>query len=116
MFPAIVATCNQGGVAAPVAAFSGTPLDGPSALVVNFTDASTNSPTGWTWSVVNDPFGSHAFTNGTSANSQNPQITFTYAGSNPPDPPLAVFNVSLTASNAHGADDEVKIGYVQAFA
>ena len=35
--------------AAPVAAFSGTPLSGTAPLPVQFTDASTGSPTGWAW-------------------------------------------------------------------
>jgi PKD repeat protein len=117
MIPAVVGCCAQaGGGAAPVAAFVGIPEIGPSALLVGFTDASTNTPTSWTWVVVNDPFGSHAFTGGTSSASQNPQITFTYTGSSPPDPPLTVFNVTLTAGNAFGSDDEEKIGYITALA
>ena len=117
MIPAVVGCCAQaGGGAAPVAAFSGVPQSGPSALVVNFSDTSSNTPTSWTWAVVNDPFGSHAFTGGTSSSSQNPQITFTYTGSHPPDPPLTMFNVSLTAGNAFGSDSEDKVGYITALA
>ena len=117
MIPAVVGCCAQaGGGAAPVAAFSGDPQAGSSPLVVAFTDTSTNTPTSWTWVVVNDPLGSHAFTGGTSSASQNPQITFTYTGSPPPDPPLSLFNVSLTANNAFGSDDEVKVGYITALA
>jgi PGF-pre-PGF domain-containing protein len=33
----------------PVADFTGTPTSGPAPLTVQFTDASTNSPTGWAW-------------------------------------------------------------------
>ena len=35
--------------AAPVAQFTGTPINGPSPLTVTFTDTSTGSPTGWAW-------------------------------------------------------------------
>jgi PKD repeat protein len=35
--------------AAPVAQFTGTPINGPLPLTVTFTDTSTGSPTGWAW-------------------------------------------------------------------
>jgi PKD repeat protein len=35
--------------AEPISAFTGTPLTGPAPLAVQFTDASTNTPTGWAW-------------------------------------------------------------------
>lgn len=56
---------------------------------VQFTDASSNSPTGWTWSTTP--------TTGvtiTTASSQNPTITFTNAGT---------YTVTLVASNASGS-------------
>lgn len=77
----------------PVAAFSGTPLSGQAPLTVQFTDASTNTPTGWAWDFGDD---------GTSAE-QNPEYVFEAAGT---------YTVSLTASNGGGSDDEVKVGYI----
>ena len=90
----------QGGsLSAPVASFNVSVPAGPTALVVDFTDTSSNSPTSWTWAVVTTPAGcSTAFTNGTNANTQNPQITFT----NPTAAPVT-FQVRLTATNAAGS-------------
>ncbi|MEE4260103.1 MAG: PKD domain-containing protein, partial [Bacteroidales bacterium] len=68
--------------------------------IVNFTDVSTNTPTSWIWSF--DP-PSVTFVNGTSANSQNPQLTFDVAGT---------YDVTLTSTNSQGADIETKIAYV----
>ena len=39
---------------APTADFSGTPTTGTAPLKVDFTDASTGSPTGWQWDFQND--------------------------------------------------------------
>ena len=58
-------------------------------------------------------FGSHAFTNGTTSASQNPEITFSHTGGGP-DPPAA-FDVTLTATNADGSDDEAKVGFITVF-
>jgi len=77
----------------PVAAFSGTPTSGTLPLLVNFTDASTNAPTGWSWT----------FGDGGSSTSQNPGHTYTTAGT---------YTVSLTASNAYGSDGETKTSYI----
>ena len=41
--------CPMVSAAAPVAQFTGTPLNGPSPLTVAFTDASQGIPTGWAW-------------------------------------------------------------------
>ncbi len=84
-----------GGVAGdpPVAAFSGTPTSGDYPLTVDFTDASTNVPTSWSWN-----FGD----SGTSS-TQSPSHTFTTAGS---------YTVTLTATNAFGSDAETKTAYI----
>jgi PKD repeat protein len=58
---------------------------------VNFTDASTPCPITWNWSV--NPTTGWNFSNGTTATSQNPTITFNTAGT---------YVVSLTASNSNG--------------
>lgn len=78
---------------APVAAFSGTPLSGTAPLSVTFTDASTNTPTSWSWD-----FGD----TGTSTQ-QNPTHNYTAAGT---------YTVALTATNAGGSDVETKTGYI----
>ncbi len=58
---------------------------------VNFIDASTPCPITWNWSV--NPTTGWNFSNGTTATSQNPTITFNTAGT---------YVVSLTASNSNG--------------
>jgi PKD repeat protein len=77
----------------PVAAFSGTPTSGDYPLAVSFTDASTEVPTGWSWS----------FGDGATSTAQNPSHTYTAAGN---------YTVSLTASNAFGSDTETKTSYI----
>jgi PKD repeat protein len=78
---------------APVANFSGSPTSGTAPLTVNFTDLSTNSPTGWNWT----------FGDGGSSTAQNPAHTYTTAGT---------YTVTLTASNSCGSDGETKTGYI----
>ena len=79
-----------------VASFGDSGAIGP-AIVVNFTDTSSNTPTSWSWSVVALTGGSSSFTNSTNSNSQNPQITFAAAGGSPDE-----FDVILEATNAAG--------------
>jgi serine protease len=79
----------------PVAAFSGTPTSGTIPLTVVFTDASTNSPTSWSWD----------FGDGGTSTLQNPSHVYTTAGS---------YTVVLTATNAYGSDGETKTGYITA--
>lgn len=71
---------------APVADFSWT---NPSGGLVNFTDLSTNIPTGWTWN-----FGDGSAT----GNTQNPNHIYAANGT---------YNVCLTASNAGGSSPQV---------
>lgn len=77
----------------PVADFSGSPLSGQAPLLVNFTDASTNSPTAWEWT----------FDDTETAAVQNPSHTFRSAGT---------FTVSVTASNSGGSNTATKSGYI----
>lgn len=62
---------------------------------VNFTDASTNSPSSWSWT----------FDGGTPATSTsvNPAVTYKSAGT---------FNVTLTVSNGIGSNTKIKTGYI----
>jgi PKD repeat protein len=62
---------------------------------VTFTDLSTNTPTSWQWNFQGG--------NPSSSNLQNPIVTYNGTGT---------FNVSLTATNAAGADIEVKNSFV----
>jgi PKD repeat protein len=68
---------------------------------VNFTDLSTNTPTTWSWSIT--PASGWSYAGGTSASSQNPQVTFTTAGQ---------YTIALTASNSAGSDTETKVNYI----
>jgi PKD repeat protein len=88
--------CNPPVVAAPVADFSASATTITAGGSVNFTDLSTNIPTGWSWT----------FTGGNPQNStvQNPtNVVYATPGT---------YTVSLTATNASGNDTETKIGYV----
>lgn len=79
----------------PVADFVGNPTTVAAGGTVNFTDLSTNNPTSWSWS----------FPGGTpnSSTQQNPTITYNTPG---------VYNVTLTATNSSGSDQEVKNNYI----
>jgi PKD repeat protein len=81
----------------PVAAFVGSPLSGEIPLTVDFTDQSTEAPTSWLWD----------FGDGNTSTLQNPSHTYTVAGD---------YTVTLTATNAFGFDDEVKLNYIAATA
>ncbi len=86
----------------PVADFSAnatTVCDGNS---LNFTDASTNTPTSWAWSFSPTTV---TYLNSTSASSQNPEVQFNGAGN---------YSVTLVATNAFGFDTEVKSSYITA--
>ena len=81
--------------AGPTAAFSGTPLSGPAPLSVDFTDASTGSPTTWSWD----------FGDGDTSTDQNPTHVFTSPGT---------YTVALTVTNDDGSDTETKVDYITA--
>ena len=77
----------------PVANFTGTPTSGTAPLAVLFSDASTNSPTSWSWN----------FGDGGTSTTRNPSHTYASAGT---------YTVSLAASNAWGSDTNTKTGYI----
>jgi PKD repeat protein len=81
--------------AAPVAAFSGTPLSGDAPLTVVFTDASTGAITSWHWD-----FGDGDTTNATV---QSPVHTYAANGT---------YAVNLTVTGPGGSGSEVKPAYV----
>jgi PKD repeat protein len=78
---------------APVANFSANTTGGDSPLFVQFSDLSSNSPTGWSWN----------FGDSQTSTSQNPLHTYSQAGT---------YTVTLTASNTAGSDGETKTGYI----
>lgn len=98
----------------PNSAFSSIPA-GPSPVViaegasVSFFDQSTNVPTGWNWVISGTPGVDYNYIGGTNASSANPQVTFYNVG---------LYDVTLTASNAFGADPTPasEPGYVQVVA
>ncbi|BDS14872.1 VPS10 domain-containing protein [Aureispira anguillae] len=88
------------GVVAAVACFEASLTNVCMGEPVTFTDQSSYTPTSWVWSITPATF---TFVGGTNANSQNPQISFTAAGT---------YNIQLTAGNATGNDIETKNSYI----
>ncbi|MFA5414288.1 MAG: PKD domain-containing protein [Methanoregula sp.] len=80
-------------VALPVAAFSANATAGTAPLAVQFTDASTGTPTAWSWD----------FGDGSTSAAQSPVHTYMSGGT---------FTVNLTATNSDGSTSEVKTGYI----
>jgi PKD repeat protein len=70
--------------------------------VVSFTDNSVATPVSWAWTISPS---SYSFVNGTSANSQNPQVNFYSAG---------VYTVGLSVTNSLGSDNITKTDYIEA--
>ena len=85
----------------PVAQFVANPTTLTIGGTSQFTNQSTGNPTSWSWVVT--PATGWAFAGGTTAASQNPQVTFTTPG---------YYSVQLTVSNAGGSDAELKTNYI----
>jgi PKD repeat protein len=77
----------------PSTDFSGTPTSGTAPLTVAFTDLTSGSPASWSW----------AFGDGGTSAVQSPTHVYTAPGT---------YDVSLTTTNACGADTETKLGYI----
>ncbi len=84
---------------APVTDFSADHVNPDLGATVQFTDASTNGPSSWTWSFSPSTI---TYVSG-NANSQNPQVSFDAAGT---------YDVSLTATNSTGSTLETKSSYI----
>lgn len=97
---AVVCPPSQTAVA-PVANFTANLTSIPVGANVNFTQTSTNNPTTFAWSV--SPNTGISYQSGTTSASANPVIRFNTAGQ---------YTISLTASNAAGADNETKTNYI----
>lgn len=76
----------------PIANFNASTFEPYKTAPITFADLSVNRPNKWTWKVRP---ASHTFVNGTSASSQNPQITLNN---------LATYTVTLIAENTAGLD------------
>jgi parallel beta-helix repeat protein len=83
--------------AAPVAAFSGSPLSGSTATTFTFTDASTGNITAWSWD-----FGSGA-SPATASTAGPHDVTYSTTG---------LKTVALTVTGLGGSDDETKTDYI----
>jgi len=77
----------------PTAAFSGSPTSGEAPLAVQFTDNSTGSISGWSWT----------FGDGGGSTEQNPSHEYQNVGS---------YTVSLTVTGLGGSDTETKTNYI----
>ena len=93
--------CTPTTPVAPVANFVASATSVSPGTTVSFTDLSTGIPTSWAWTV--SPATGWSFAGGSSASTQNPQITFNNVGQ---------YTVSLTATNAQGSDVETKNNYI----
>lgn len=85
---------------APIAQFVGAPTTVNTGGTVAFTDQSSGAPTSWAWTISGSGW---AYTGGTSATSQNPQVIFNTVGQ---------YTVTLVATNSLGSDSEIKTNYI----
>ncbi|MFN8393510.1 MAG: PKD domain-containing protein [Bacteroidia bacterium] len=86
----------------PAACFGADTLGACAAIgSVILQDSSAFGPTSWLWSITGP--GTATFINSTSATSQNPEVTFSAPGT---------YTVTLTATNANGADVNSKPSYI----
>jgi PKD repeat protein len=67
---------------------------------VTLTDASSNYPTAWSWTIYPQTF---TYVNGSSSSDSDPQVVFTANGR---------YTVQLVASNAYGSDTLTRISYI----
>jgi photosystem II stability/assembly factor-like uncharacterized protein len=82
-------------VASPIANFNASQTTVLEGAVINFTDASTNTPTSWNWTFAG---GSPS-----SSTAQNPSVTYNTAG---------VYTVKLKVTNSAGNDSIIKTNYI----
>ena len=88
-------TIAKGPATPPVAAFGANSVVGNAPLIVQFSDASTNTPTVWAWDFENN--------GSVDATTANPARMYTLPG---------LYDVRLTASNGFGSNSLLKPDYV----
>jgi para-nitrobenzyl esterase len=93
--------CNGAGGVAPVADFTADQTNITAGSNVTFTQTSTNSPYGYTWTI--SPTTGVSFVSGTSAASANPVVKFSTAGT---------YTVILNAVNNGGSNTVTKTSYI----
>ena len=81
-------------VGRPIADFIASPTSDIAPAAITFTDMSSGTPTSWLWD-----FGDLS----PASTEQNPVHTYTAAGT---------YNISLTATNAHGTYTKTRTGYI----
>jgi len=86
---------QAGTVQVPVANFTANTTSVLVGGSVSFSDTTTNNPTSWAWTFAGGTPGSSSV--------KNPTVTYNTAG---------VYQVSLTASNSAGSDNETKAAYI----
>jgi len=89
------------GTAVPFARMMASKTIACGAETITLYDKSAYNPQTWLWEITPATFN---FVNGTSANSQNPEIQFTAAG---------MYSITLTVSNANGSSSVTKEDYIR---
>jgi PKD repeat protein len=80
----------------PIPDFTGNITSGNASLFVHFTDASTGSPTSWSWN----------YGDGLYSTTQNPTHEYTTPGT---------YSVSLTVENTNGTNTKTRSGYITVY-
>jgi PKD repeat protein len=88
------------GIPAPVASFALSPINGTQPQTVQFTDASTGTPTSWSWGRKNLTPGDNTWV--VFSNAQNPSTPFYYGN----------WSVNLTATNSGGSNISTQNSWV----
>lgn len=85
---------------APTASFTTSGFSACVGDMVELIDQSGNIPSAWSWTITPNTYN---FANGTTANSQNPMVTFNNSG---------IYDISLTVTNPNGTDSTTQFGII----
>ena len=95
-----VSDLKDPGNVAPIACFDASGTSVCAGTEVSLTDKSSFTPTSWSWTITPATV---QYVNGSSATSQHPDVLINTPGT---------YTVSLTATNATGADSETKTSFI----